>query len=310
MTAQRTVEQRPAFAKIAVFGVGLIGGSFALALKKAGAAAQIVGVGRTASSLARAQALGIIDTISTSAADAVAGADLVLIAAPVAQTEAILASIKPHLQPGTVVTDAGSTKTDVVVAARKALGEKIAQFVPGHPIAGREQNGPEAAIVDLYAGKKVVLTPLQENAANAVTRVAEAWQLCGAIIHRLTPHDHDRVFAAVSHLPHLLAYALVDDIAGKPHADLLFQYAASGFRDFTRIAGSSPEMWRDISLANQSALLDELDAYIVQLSRLRRLLAERDGGAIESVYANAQHARQNWIRTIEAAEQQNRQGGD
>jgi prephenate dehydrogenase len=310
MTAQRTVEQCPAFAKIAVFGVGLIGGSFALALKKAGAAGQIVGVGRTAASLVRAQELGIIDAISTSAADAVTGADLVLIAAPVAQTETILASIKPHLQPGTVITDAGSTKTDVVVAARKALGEKISQFVPGHPIAGREQNGPDAAIVDLYAGKKVVLTPLQENAADAVARVGDAWQLCGALIHRLTPQDHDRVFAAVSHLPHLLAYALVDDIARKPHADLLFQYAASGFRDFTRIAGSSPEMWRDISLANQAALLAELDAYIVQLSGLRRLLAEGDGAAIESVYANAQQARQNWIRTIEAAEQQNRQGGD
>lgn len=310
MTVQHTAGQPPAFGKIAVFGVGLIGGSFALALKKAGAATQIVGVGRTAASLARAQELGIIDAISTSVADAVAGADLVLIAAPVAQTGAILASIKPHLQPGTVVTDAGSTKTDVIVAARNALDGKISQFVPGHPIAGREQNGPEAAIADLYVGKKVVLAPLPENAANDVARVAHAWQQCGAIIHRLAAQDHDRVFAAVSHLPHLLAYALVDDIARKPHADLLFQYAASGFRDFTRIAGSSPEMWRDISLANQAALLNELDAYIVQLNQLRRLLASGDGGAIEAIYANAQHARQNWIRTIEATEQQNRQGGD
>jgi prephenate dehydrogenase len=310
MTVPHTVESRPAFGKIAIFGVGLIGGSFALALKRAGAAAQIVGVGRTASSLVRAQELGIIDAISTSAADAVAGADLVLIAAPVAQTETILESIKPHLQSGTVITDAGSTKTDVVAAAREALGEKISQFIPGHPIAGREQNGPEAAIVDLYVGKKVVLAPLAENADADVARVACAWQLCGAIIHRLTPHEHDRVFAAVSHLPHLLAYALVDDIARKPHADLLFQYAASGFRDFTRIAGSSPEMWRDISLANQAALLDELDAYIVQLNQLRRLLAQGDGNAIEAVYANAQHARQSWIGSIEATERQNRQGGD
>jgi prephenate dehydrogenase len=143
-----------------------------------------------------------------------------------------------------------------------------------------------------------------------VARVADAWRQCGAVLHRLSAAEHDRVFAAVSHLPHLLAYALVDDIAAKPHADLLFQYAASGFRDFTRIAGSSPEMWRDISLANQVALLGELDAYLAQLNRLRGLLAVGDGTAIEAIYANAQHARLNWIRTIEAAEQQNRHGGD
>lgn len=296
--------------KIAIFGVGLIGGSFALALKKAGTVERIVGVGRTAATLARAQALGIIDAASTSVAEALLHADLVLIAAPVAQTEAILASIKPHLQPGTVVTDAGSTKTSVVTVARKALGEKIAQFVPGHPIAGRESNGPDAAIVDLYVGKKVVLAPLPENASSDVERVANVWQQCGAIIHQLTPEKHDCVFAAVSHLPHLLAYALVDDIAKKPHADLLFQYAASGFRDFTRIAGSSPEMWRDISLANQAALLTELDSYMAQLAQVRSALAAGDGQAIESIYTNAQHARYNWIRTIEAAEKQSKEGGD
>jgi prephenate dehydrogenase len=298
------------FNKISIFGVGLIGGSFALALKQAGAVAQVVGVGRSTSSLLRARELGIIDAAAASVAEATAGADLILVAAPVAQTEAILASIAPHLQPGTVVTDAGSTKTDVVAAARSALGRKLAQFVPGHPIAGREQNGPDAALADLYVGKKAVLTPLPENSADDIERVAQAWHLCGAIIHRLSAQEHDRVFAAVSHLPHLLAYALVDDIANKPHADLLFQYAASGFRDFTRIAGSSPEMWRDISLANQSALLAELDAYIAQLSQVRKLLAAGDGAALETVYANAQHARQNWIRTIEAAEQQTKQGGD
>jgi prephenate dehydrogenase len=296
--------------KVAIFGVGLIGGSFALALKRAGAVQQVAGVGRTATSLARAREIGIIDVMSNSAEDAVRDADLILIAAPVAQTEAILASIKPHLQPGTVVTDAGSTKTDVVAAARKALGEKVTQFVPGHPIAGRESNGPDAAIVDLYVGKKVVLAPLPENSPEHVARVADAWQQCGAVIHKLTAQEHDRVFAAVSHLPHLLAYALVDDIAKKPHADLLFQYAASGFRDFTRIAGSSPEMWRDISLANQEALLHELDAYMAQLGEVRRMLAASNGAALEAVYANAQQARHNWIRTIEAAERPSKQGGD
>jgi prephenate dehydrogenase len=298
------------FKKIAIFGVGLIGGSFALALKKAGAVDQIVGVGRTAASLARARELGIIDRTGRSVEEAVRDADLVLIAAPVAQTEAILAAIEPHLQPGTVVTDAGSTKTDVAAAARKALGKKIAQFVPGHPIAGRELNGPDAAIADLYIGKKVVLAALPENTPGDIARVAEAWRQCGAVIHRLTPENHDSIFAAVSHLPHLLAYALVDDIARKPHADLLFQYAASGFRDFTRIAGSSPEMWRDITLANRTALLAELDSYMAQLTQLRSLLVAGDGPAIEAVYANAQHARLNWARTIEAAEKQHRQGGD
>ena len=296
--------------KITLFGVGLIGGSFALALRNAGGVGQFVGVGRTATALARARELGIIDIGMTDIAEATSGADLILIAAPVAQTESILASIRPHLQPGTVVTDAGSTKTDIVASARRALGDKIAQFVPGHPIAGRESNGPEAAIADLYVGKKVVLTPLAENSPDDVCRVADAWKLCGAIIHTLTPEKHDCVFAAVSHLPHLLAYALVDDIARKPHADLLFQYAASGFRDFTRIAGSSPEMWRDISLANQAALLDELDSYLLQLTQLRSMLAAGDGVGIEAIYGNAQHARQSWIRSIEATEMQTTQGGD
>ncbi|MDB5729002.1 MAG: prephenate dehydrogenase/arogenate dehydrogenase family protein [Noviherbaspirillum sp.] len=298
------------FKKITIFGVGLIGGSFALALKKAGMVGQIVGVGRSAASVVRARELGIIDAVSASVAEAVHDADIVLLAAPVAQTEALLASIEPHLGAATVVTDAGSTKSDVVASARRALGKKISQFVPGHPIAGRESNGPEAAIADLYIGKKVVLAPLPENSAEHVERVAQAWRQCGAVIHKLTSEEHDRIFAAVSHLPHLLAYALVDDIAAKPHADSLFQYAASGFRDFTRIAGSSPEMWRDISLANQAALLEELDAYMKQLSAVRQMLASGDGPALEAVYANAQQARQQWIRTIEAAEQPGKQGGD
>lgn len=298
------------FKKIAIFGVGLIGGSFALALKKNGAAKHIVGVGRSAQSLMRAKELGIIDEACASAAEAVRACDLVLLAAPVGQTEAILASIAPCLGGDTVVTDAGSTKGDVVAAARSALGGKIAQFVPAHPIAGREQNGPEAAIADLYAGKKVVITALPENAPEHVARVANAWKHCGAVIHALTPEKHDQVFAAVSHLPHLLAYALVDDIANKPHAGLLFEYAASGFRDFTRIAGSSPEMWRDISLANRDALLEELDSYIEQLMRMRTLLSNGDGKNIEAIYANARGARRKWIAAIEQAEKQVRQDGD
>lgn len=292
----------PGLNKVVIFGAGLIGGSFARALKHAGAVHNVVGMGRSQASMARALELGIIDEIGGDMAEALNGADLVLLAAPVAQTGAILAAIAPHLRPGTIVTDAGSTKSDVVLAAREALKDKVAQFVPGHPIAGRETNGPDAAIIDLYQGKKVVLTPLAENAEADVEKVAAAWRACGAILHTLSPEEHDKIFAAVSHLPHLLAFALVDDIANKPHAGLLFQYAASGFRDFTRIAGSSPEMWRDISLANQPALLAELDSYMAQLAALRAHLAAKDGTAIEHVYANAQHARQQWIEAIETAE--------
>nr|WP_305089168.1 prephenate dehydrogenase/arogenate dehydrogenase family protein [Massilia sp. YIM B04103] len=293
--------------KVVIYGVGLIGGSFARALKKAGAAQHIVGMDRSRDALRRALELGIIDEIGSDASAAelaavLSGADLVLLAAPVAQTERILAAILPHLGPDTVITDAGSTKSDVAAAAQRALGGRAAHFVPGHPIAGRETNGPDAAIDDLYQGKKTVLTPLPQNPAAAVECVAAAWRACGAIIHTLTPEEHDKVFAAVSHLPHLLAYALVDDVARKPHAGLLFQYAASGFRDFTRIAGSSPEMWRDISLANQAALLTELDAYLAQLTQIRASLAAGDGAVLEATYANAQRARRQWIEAIEAAE--------
>ena len=290
------------FNKVVIVGAGLIGGSFALALKAAGAAACIAGLGRSRTSMARALELGIIDEIAESPQAAMLGADLVLIAAPVGQTGAILASLLPYLEEGTIITDAGSTKSDVVAAAYAALGMRAAQFVPGHPIAGRETNGPDAAIVDLYRGKKVVLTALPENAPADVDKVAAAWTACGALIHRLSPQDHDKVFASVSHLPHLLAYALVDDVAAKPHSALLFQYAASGFRDFTRIAGSSPEMWRDISLANQGALLSELDDYLAQLTRMRAMLAGGDGESLQAVYTKARDARSRWIETIETAE--------
>ncbi len=290
------------FNKVVIVGAGLIGGSFALALKAAGKAGVVTGLGRTPQAMARALALGIVDEVASSPAEAMQGADLVLIAAPVAQTGRILASLLPFLEEGTIITDAGSTKADVVASAYEALGLRVKQFVPGHPIAGRESNGPDAAIPDLYVGKKVVLTALPENAPADVDKVACAWQACGALIHRLTPEQHDTVFASVSHLPHLLAFALVDDVAHKEHSALLFQFAASGFRDFTRIAGSSPEMWRDISLANQNALLAELDDYLAQLTRMRAMLAARDGASLEAIYANARHARSQWIEAIETAE--------
>jgi prephenate dehydrogenase len=306
----QATRMRPLLNKIVLIGVGLIGGSFALSLKKAQAVTHIVGLDRHLTSLEAAKRLGIIDSFTDDMASAVVDADLIVIATPVAQTGKILGAIYPYLQANTIVTDAGSTKADVVLAARKSLAEKISQFVPAHPIAGREKNGPEAAIDDLYVGKKVVITRLAENTDQAVEFVAQAWRLCGAMIHHLSPKEHDQVFASVSHLPHLLAYALVDDIAAKPHADRLFQYAASGFRDFTRIAGSSPEMWRDISLANRTAILEELDSYSAKLQQLRASLEASDSLALEAIYSRAQTARVNWITAIEAAESQNKDGGD
>ena len=313
------------FKQILIVGTGLIGASFAMGLRAAagvaaagaaaggtaaGAPLRVLGMDRDPAHLQQALQLGIIDAAVDNWEQAMAGTGLVVLAAPVAQTGPILTALAPFLQPGTLVTDTGSTKADVVAAARDALGDKISQFVPGHPIAGRELNGPQAALADLYRSKKAVLTPCSENMPADVERVARAWQACGAIVHYLTPEQHDRIFAAVSHLPHLLAYALVDEIAHKPHCADLFQYAASGFRDFTRIAGSSPEMWRDISLANRTALLEELDAYMAQLQRMRAQLAVLDGSALQAVYANAQQARHNWIRMIEQGEQQVKEGGD
>ena len=303
-------QTRPLFNKIALIGVGLIGGSFALSLKKARAVEHVVGLDRHSTCLKTALQLCIIDSFTDDMASAIADADLIVIATPVAQTTKVLSAIYPYLRSNTIVTDVGSTKADVVLAARNSLQEKASQFVPAHPIAGREKNGPEAAIDDLYVGKKVVITRLAENADQSVELVAQAWRLCGAMIHHLSPKEHDQVFASVSHLPHLLAYALVDDIAAKPHADRLFQYAASGFRDFTRIAGSSPEMWRDISLANRTAILEELDSYSAKLQQLRASLEASDSLALEAIYSRAQTARVNWITAIEAAESQNKDGGD
>jgi prephenate dehydrogenase len=290
--------------KLVVCGVGLIGGSFALALRRAGAVERIVGIGRRREVLERACALGVIDEIAEGWADALDGADLVLLAAPVGQTDAILAAMAPHLRAGTVVTDAGSTKRDVVAALRSHLGGALADVVPAHPIAGAEKSGVEAAFAELYMGRKVVLTPLPESRPEAVQKVRDAWEACGANVVGMTPEEHDRVFAAVSHLPHLLAFGLVDDLAGRSNAPLLFSHAASGFRDFTRIAGSHPEMWRDICVANRVALLEELDAYLGELARLRMMLVEGDGDGLEAVFERARRARNAWaeglpIRTAE-----------
>ncbi len=290
------------FNKLVIFGVGLIGGSLARALRErggAGGARTVVGVGRTSRSSERALALGVIDgaaALDDDAAlrDALAGADFVLLAAPVAQTQPLLERIAPHLDANTIITDAGSTKSDVVAAARAALGARIGQFVPGHPIAGRESSGVDAALPDLYVNRNVVLCPLPENTPEAVERVAAMWRVTGALVRDMTPQQHDRVFASVSHLPHVLSFALVEQILNSPDAALKFSFAAGGFRDFTRIAASSPEMWRDVCVANRAALLDELDAYTAVLARLRAAIEAGDGAALEAVFARSRVARSQW----------------
>lgn len=280
--------------KLVICGVGLIGGSFALAMRQADVARRIVGIGRTQGSLTRALERGVIDEVASSWSEALDGADFVLLAPPVGQMDSIMAAMAPHLEPGTVVTDAGSTKRDVIEAIYRHFGDRLANVVPAHPIAGAESSGVDAAFAELYQGRKVVLTPLPENEPSAVLRVREAWEACGAIIHEMPPHDHDRVFAAVSHLPHLLAFGLVHDLAGRANAEQLFGYAASGFRDFTRIAGSHPEMWRDICIANRQALLAELDQYLAELAYLRALLLSGDGERLEQHFADAREARNKW----------------
>jgi prephenate dehydrogenase len=280
--------------KLVIFGVGLIGGSVALALKKAKNPVTIVGIGRSDESLQTALDLGVIDAATSDVATAVKDADIVLIAAPVAQTPAILNAIKPHLAASTVITDAGSTKGDVLQCAKDILGQQFKQFVGGHPIAGAEKSGVTAAMADLYSNKNVVLTPTAETEPQAIARVKTLWQDCGANVSEMTAATHDGIFAAVSHLPHLLAFALVDDIASRTNAEQLFGFAASGFRDFTRIAGSHPEMWRDISLANRTALLSELEAYQQELGRLQQLLKSEDGAGLQALFKRASIARNNW----------------
>jgi prephenate dehydrogenase len=281
--------------RLAIVGVGLIGGSFALALKQAGVVRTVLGVGRNPARLTIARELELIDGVADYAE---AGqADCILLALPVGETEAVLRQLAPHLKPGAIITDVGSTKANVVAAARTALGSRFSDFVPGHPIAGSEQNGPGAARADLFQGKKVVLTPQADTRVDALNTVKALWQASGAQIEILDAERHDRIFAAVSHLPHLAAFALVDELAQRADGDTYFHFAASGFRDFTRIAGSSPEMWRDIALANREAVLAELDAYLAALQTLRAAISAEDGAALLASFARAREAREHWMKT-------------
>jgi len=277
--------------RLVVVGPGLIGGSFALAHKARAGVAEVVGLGRSPASLERALALRIIDRIALDAQEALAGCDLVLIAAPVAQTGTILAALAPFLERSTVVTDAGSTKASVVTAARAALGQRIGQFVPAHPIAGGETSGPDAARANLFEARTVILTPLAENSPAVIGLVDAAWRDCGATVVTMTPEGHDTALAAVSHLPHVLAYALVAHVAAARDGARNLALAGSGFRDATRIAASNPEMWRDIVLANRDAVLAQMDGYGALLETLRDLIAKGDGAALEALFSAARATR-------------------
>ncbi|WP_258129028.1 prephenate dehydrogenase [Achromobacter anxifer] len=283
----------PLIPVLAVVGVGLIGGSFAAALRRAGQAGRVLGVGRNAQSLARAVELGLIDE-AASAEEAAARADLILLATPVGGLAGALSRMRPHLRPGTVLTDAGSTKAEVVLAARAALGDQVAQFVPGHPIAGAERTGPEAADADLYRKRTVILTPLAENGASSLDLVRRAWQACGADVIDMDADAHDRVLASVSHLPHLLAAVYMEQVAEAADAPTRLDLAGSGFRDFTRIAAGSPEMWRDIFLSNRDAMLAELADVRAVLDRAERAIADGDGAALLTLLETAARARRNW----------------
>ena len=283
------------FERVAVIGVGLIGGSFSLALKEKKLCRHVVGAGRSAANLQLALERGIIDSIAADPAAAARDADLVLISTPVAQFEKILLEIKDILKPGALVTDAGSTKRDVVAAARAALGAKIAQFVPAHPIAGAEHSGAAAAKAGLFRDRRVVVAPLAENSERDIEAVSALWAAAGARVSRMTPQEHDEVFAAVSHLPHVLAFALVSDVSKRPNSAQLFDYAAGGFRDFTRIASSHPEMWRDICVANRDRLLHELHLYEEKLRDIGRMLEANDAPALEKLFADARAAREKWL---------------
>jgi prephenate dehydrogenase len=286
---------KPRIGKLVIVGVGLIGGSFALALKRARAVKRVVGVGRTRANLADALRRKIIDESSQDPARAVRDADLVLLATPVGQMAAVMTAIAPHLPAHAIVTDAGSTKRDVVACARRFLGRHFPRFVPGHPIAGTEKSGASAAFPELFRDRNVILAPQPETAPRATALVRRAWEACGARVTRLEAGEHDAILAGVSHLPHVVAYALVNVLAGKRNPGRLFGYSAGGLRDTVRIAGSSPEMWADICGANRDALLALLEDYENELEAMRAAIAGGDTDELKRMFSRARSAREKWL---------------
>ena len=286
------------FGRLAVIGVGLIGGSLARALRVAGLVDEIVGCGRGRANLEQAVELRVIDRYSHDVADAVATADLVFLAVPLGAMRAALAALNDALPPGALVTDGGSAKGSVVADCRAVAPRLLDRFVPGHPIAGKERNGVGASSAGLYEGRRVILTPLAENDPTAVERVCSMWRACGAEVTEMSVQHHDEVLAATSHLPHMLAFGLVDTLARMKENDEIFRYAAGGFRDFTRIASSNPVMWRDICLANRDALSPMLAAFAEEMNALARSIGEADGAELLAIFERAKAARDRYVEGL------------
>lgn len=275
-----------------IIGVGLMGGSLALALRAAGKVGEIVGYGRGIANLQDAVERRVIDRVVTSLGTVVRAADVVVLATPVGAMGASLAEIAPFVTDRTVVTDVGSAKTQVVSAARVALGERFARFVPGHPLAGGEKSGAGAAQADLYRGQRVILTPEAETDVAATEQVAAMWAAVGAEVRRMPAGEHDAILAATSHLPHVLAFTLVDLLARAPEQRRVFDYSGNGLRDMTRIAASDPVMWRDICLANREALLAALADYREELEGLAAAIEGGDGVRLLDLFARAKRTRE------------------
>jgi prephenate dehydrogenase len=290
--------------RLAVIGVGLIGGSLARALRVAGCVGEVVGCGRSAANLERALELGVIDRWSRDPAQAVAGADLVFVAVPLGTMGQVFGAIRDALAPDAVVTDGGSVKGSVVLDARAAFGQVPPRLVPGHPIAGTERSGVDASFPELYQGRRVILTPLAETDPGAVERVIAMWEACGADVTLMEVAHHDEVLAATSHLPHMLAFGLVDALARMRENDEIFRYAAGGFRDFTRIASSDPVMWRDICIANREPLGAMLERFGDEMKDLADTIRSGDAGHLLEIFARAKAARDRYVDGMTAGREE------
>ncbi len=282
------------FTQLGVIGCGLMGGSFAAAMKRAGLVKRIVGYSKSPSTTERAKKLGIIDVAAESALLAVSGSDIVLIAVPVAATETTFKAIRHLVEPGVLFMDVGSTKRDVVDAARRVLRERVASFVPAHPITGKEASGIQHADADLYRGRQVIITPLPQNPPELVQKATDVWAGVGSQVLRMTAENHDAAFAAVSHLPHLLAFAYFNAVMNQPLGRDFLALAGPGFRDFTRIAASNPEMWRDVLLANREEVLKQSLRFRRALDALEHVMREGNADALEGLIRGAADARANW----------------
>ena len=282
------------FNQLGVIGCGLMGGSFALALKRAGLARRVIGYSKSPSTTERAKRMGVIDDTAESALLAVSGSDIVLMAVPVSASEATFKAIRHLVEPGVLFMDVGSTKRDVVDAARRVLKERVTSFVPAHPIAGKEVSGVANADASLYAGRQVIITPLPQTNAELVQKATDVWSAIGAQVLRMTPENHDAAFAAVSHLPHMLAFAFFNSVAKQPAGRDFLSLAGPGFRDFTRIAASDPEVWRDILMSNREEILKQSMRFRHTLDALEHVIKTGNVEALEDLIRSASDARANW----------------